>query len=131
MKTFASDHPRVVAATPGMSPGERSAMWRNGLSAEQLALMEQRSGSAPQPAPAPTSAATKPAPAPAARRALPTAVRGASGGGAPIAAAPATPTPVSPSTTPKASANPLFAAAAGAMAAFNDFHATNRDDAND
>lgn len=129
MKTFGHDHPRVVAATPGMSPGERKAMWRNGVSAEQLALMEQRSGPAPRPAPAPalTSAATKPAPAPApaSHRAPPNAVRAAGGGGAPVATT--TPTPVSASSTTKASSNPLVAAAAGAMAEFNTFHSSSRE----
>lgn len=125
MKNFSHDHPRVVAATPALSPALRRAAYPAGITESQLARFEHDAGVTATPPAAKPSVATDAAPAPAAHRTPPGAVRAGGGGGAPIATT--TPTPAPVSSKPSPAANPLLAAVSGAMAEFNSFHSSNRE----
>lgn len=121
---LAHDHPRVVRCSLGMTAVERKALWPHGVSVAQVEVMERRDGLTPYRSnAAPAKAATPAAPSKSVQpidtgfnRPPGGAVRGGGGGGlAPVrrdVAAPAqnaAPKPV----------NPLAAAAANVMAAFN------------
>ncbi|MDR6873544.1 putative membrane protein [Bosea sp. BE125] len=80
MEILPHDHPRVIASSPAMTPGERRAMWPRGVRADVVAVSERKMGvkppapaSKPAPKPAATTVAAKPTPAPPAQAPAPAA----------------------------------------------------------
>lgn len=74
MNHYPSDHPRVIAVSPALSPSTRAAVWPRGVDSGLLAVMERKAGitppalaSKPAAKPAVTTVAAKPTSPPAAQ----------------------------------------------------------------